>query len=50
MENMLRNIWELIGNIVGTQWEPSKNGKKKNSTMPAFTVLQGVLTLDQPYF
>jgi hypothetical protein len=26
--------WELIGNIVGTQWEPRKNGEKKNPYLP----------------
>jgi hypothetical protein len=26
--------WKLKGNIVGTHWEPEKNGKKKNPSPP----------------
>jgi len=46
VEEHLGTHREHSGNTMGTKqkWE------KKNSTMPAFTVLQGVLTLDQPYF
>jgi hypothetical protein len=27
--NIVRTHWELIGNTLGTRWEPGKNGKKK---------------------
>jgi len=28
IENLTKSHWELKGNIVGSHWEPGKNGKK----------------------
>jgi hypothetical protein len=32
--NMKGTRWEHEGNIVGTHWEPGKNEKKKNPSLP----------------